>query len=113
MEETTSGPGPLAVSLMLLPPLFVPTTWLEKVKLVGLNVGAFSTPLPDSAAETAPPWELLETVREPVRAPVTDGVKLTLIVQLVAAASVVPQLFVCAKSPVIVIADSVSNYDHR
>jgi len=108
MEEITSGPGPLAVSLMLLPPLFVPTIWFENVKLVGLNVGAFSTPLPDSAAETAPPCELLETVREPVRTPVADGVKLTLMVQFVAAASVVPQLFVCAKSPVIVIAESVN-----
>jgi hypothetical protein len=108
MEEIASGPGPFAVRCRSLPPLFVPTIWLENARLVGLNTGAFSTPLPDSAAETAPPCELLETVRDPVRMPVTDGVKLTLMVQLVAAASVVPQLFVCAKSPVIVIAEIVS-----
>lgn len=37
---------------------------------------------------------------EPVRVPVVVGVKVTLIVQLAPAASVVEQVFVCAKSPV-------------
>ena len=108
MEEITSGPGPLAVSLTLLPPLSVPTIWLEKVRLLGLNVGARSTPLPDSAALTAPLCELLVTVSEPARAPVVEGVKVTLIVQLAPAASGVLQLFVSAKSPVIGKAEIVS-----
>lgn len=73
-----------------------------------MKVGAFSTPLPESAAETAPFCELLVTVSEPLRAPVVEGVKVTLIVQLAPAASVVPQLFVCAKSPVMLIPVIVS-----
>jgi hypothetical protein len=45
---------------------------------------------------------LLVTVTEPVRAPAAVGVNVTLIVQLAPTASVVPQLFVCAKSPLAV-----------
>ena len=39
------------------------------------------------------------TVRVAVRVPVAVGVKVTLIVQLDAAATLVPQVLVCAKSP--------------
>jgi hypothetical protein len=46
---------------------------------------------------------LLVTVTAPVRAPAAVGVKVTLIVQLAPTARVVPQLFVCAKSPLAVI----------
>jgi hypothetical protein len=36
-------------------------------------------------------------LKEPLRAPVADGVNVTLIEQLAPAAKLVPQLFVCAK----------------
>jgi hypothetical protein len=42
---------------------------------------------------------LLVTVTDPVREPAAVGVNVTLIVQLAPTARVVPQLFVCAKSP--------------
>jgi hypothetical protein len=42
---------------------------------------------------------LLVTVTEPVRDPAAVGVNVTLIVQLAPTARLVPQLFVCAKSP--------------
>jgi hypothetical protein len=42
-------------------------------------------------------------LRDPVRLPVAVGLKVILIVQLVPAAKLVPQVFVCAKSPVALI----------
>jgi hypothetical protein len=48
------------------------------------------------------------TVTEPDRVPMVAGVKVTLIVQVAPTASVVPQLFVSAKSPVIVIPEMVN-----
>jgi hypothetical protein len=42
---------------------------------------------------------LLKIVTEPVRPPAAVGVNVTLIVQLALTARLVPQLFVCAKSP--------------
>ena len=45
------------------------------------------------------------TVSVPLRAPVVVGVNVTLIVQLAPAATEVPQVLVCAKSPVVEIKD--------
>jgi hypothetical protein len=42
-------------------------------------------------------------VNEPAREPVAVGVKVTLTLQLLLAARVVPQVLLCAKSPVIAI----------
>ena len=42
------------------------------------------------------------TLRVPLRGPVVVGVEVTLIVQVELAASELPQVFVCEKSPVIV-----------
>jgi hypothetical protein len=50
---------------------------------------------------------LSATVTEPDRAPTAAGVKVTLIEQLAPTASVVPHVFVWAKSPVIVIPEIV------
>ncbi len=62
-----------------------------------LSVGA--TPEPVSETD----WGLLEAasvmVSVPVRVPAAVGVKVTLTVQLELAATLVPQLLVCAKSP--------------
>src|SRR5208337_1490764 len=48
---------------------------------------------------------LLDTLRLPVSGPVTVGVYVTVIVQLVCGANSAPQLFVCLKSPVVAIPD--------
>ncbi len=48
------------------------------------------------------------TLTEPDRVPVAVGVKVTLIEQLAPTARVVPHVFVCPKSPVIVIPEIVT-----
>src|SRR5229473_7342641 len=57
------------------------------------------TPVPVRLTVARPFVALLEIVREPVRVPAVVGVNVTLKVQLAPAARLVPQLFVCAKSP--------------
>ncbi len=47
------------------------------------------------------PVALSVTLNVPLRVPVAVGVKVTLMVQLAPAATLVPQLFVCAKSPLV------------
>jgi hypothetical protein len=72
-------------------------------------------PLPDSEIVVGLFTALLVTVTEPVRAPAAVGVKVTLIVQLAPTARVVPQLFVCAKSPLavmeLIVAELVPLFD--
>src|SRR5260221_6529155 len=58
------------------------------------------TPVPDSETVAGLPGALLAMLSVPVREPVAVGVKVTLTVQDAPAARVVPQLLVCAKSPV-------------
>src|SRR6266852_9795532 len=57
--------------------------------------------MPEPVSETD--WGLLEAasvmVSVPVREPLAVGVKITLTVQLELAATLVPQLLLCAKSP--------------
>jgi hypothetical protein len=57
-------------------------------------------PLPDKEMVVGLFTALLVTVTDPVRAPAAVGVNVTLMVQLAPTARLVPQLFVCAKSPV-------------
>jgi len=47
-------------------------------------------------------------LKEPVRVPVAVGVKVTLTTQLVVLAKVVPQLLVCAKSPLAVMLERLA-----
>src|ERR1700730_772563 len=56
-------------------------------------------PVPVRLTVARPFVALLEIVKEPVRVPAAVGVNVTLKVQLAPAARLVPQLFVCAKSP--------------
>ena len=72
--------------------LSVPTTWLEKTRVVRLKVGAYSTPFPASVREMAPPSDLLVPVRVPVHVPVVEGVNVTPIGQLAPAWRIVPKL---------------------
>jgi hypothetical protein len=58
-----------------------------------------SAPVPESAAVCGLPAALSVTLRVPVREPAAVGLKATLMLQLAPAATLVPQLFVAAKSP--------------
>src|SRR5437016_9496166 len=60
------------------------------------------TPAPERLAVCGLPLALSVTVKDAERAPVAVGVNVTLMVQLELAASELPQLFVCAKSPLLV-----------
>ncbi len=62
-------------------------------------VGVKSIPVPISATVCGLPGALSEMVMLPLRAPPAVGVNVTLIAQLAPAATLAPQLLVCAKSP--------------
>jgi hypothetical protein len=84
--------------------LLVPSACEAKVRLVAESVTAGAVtpevvPVPLKAAVWGEPLALSVTVRVPVRAPAAVGVKVTEIVQLAPAATLVPQLLVSAKSP--------------
>ena len=77
----------------------MPTTWLAKVRLVGEMLTAGAVPVPVRLTLWGLPVALSVTVRAVLRVPLAAGVKVTLIVQLAPAATELPQLLVCAKSP--------------
>ncbi len=60
------------------------------------------TPVPESATVWGLLGSLSTMLKVPVRAPVAVGVNVTLTVQVVSEGTLVPQLLVCAKSPVVV-----------
>ena len=80
--------------------LVVPTGWLPKGRLVGerLTRAAAGVPLPERLTVCGLPLALSVMLSEAVRLPLAEGVNVTLIVQLVPAATLAPQLLVCAKS---------------
>ena len=85
----------------------VPTTWLLKVRLLGvrLTAGAGVVPVPLKATACGLPLALSVMVTLALRLPLADGVKVTLIVQVPPAARVLEllgQVLVCAKSPALV-----------
>ena len=80
--------------------LFVPTLVGEYVALAGVNV-AWALPVPDSDTVCGLFVALSVIESVPVRDPVWVGLKVTLIAQLLPAARVLPQLFVCEKSPLV------------
>src|SRR5437763_1975739 len=88
---------PVFFSVTTCAALAVPTVWLPKLKEVGERLTAGvpvpdDTPLPLRLTFCGLPVALSLTVTVPVRVPVVVGLKFTLIVQLVRAASDVPQV---------------------
>ncbi len=75
-----------------------PTAVLGNVKLVGLTVRGAS-PVPVSLTSCGLVDALSLTVSAPVMEPRLVGLNVTLMVQLLLAASELPQLLVCEKSP--------------
>ena len=76
------------------------TFWLLNVSVLGARLGG-AVPVPVRLAVCGLLVALSVTVNVPLRVPVAVGVKVTLIVQLVPPATLVPQLFVCPKSPLL------------
>jgi hypothetical protein len=77
----------------------VPTIWFANVTLEVLKLTADVVAVPVSDAVCGLPAALSVTERLACRELAAVGLKITLIVQLVASASALPQLFVCEKSP--------------
>jgi hypothetical protein len=113
-EVVGTWKSPLAVMLVIFitaPPVFervsdcvplvVPTFWLAKLRFAGRKAAeGVTVPLPASRIVSGESPALSVMVTEPYRLPEAVGVKVTLIVQEVLAATVAPQVLVSAKSPV-------------
>jgi hypothetical protein len=94
----------------VLAALVSPTSWFPNPRLTG-DKTAGCTPVPVNPAVCGLLDALSVTVNVPVRAPVTEGLKVTEIVQLDRAAKVlgeIGQVEVCAKSPEVEIPEIVS-----
>jgi len=73
-----------------------------------LTTGAVPVPVPERLMACGLLLALSVMATAPVRVPVPVGVKVTLIVQLFPVATLVPQLFVCPKSPLATILEIAS-----
>src|SRR5512146_122532 len=87
------------LSEALWPGLELPTTWLLKVMLDGKRFRPEVFPVPVRLAVCGLVAALSLTVRVPFRVPPSVGVKVTLMERVVPAASMLPQLLLCPKSP--------------
>jgi hypothetical protein len=99
--------GCLLVTVTVLAALVVVTAWFPKARVVGLTVTG-TTPLPVNDTLCGLLFALSVIVRVPVRLPVVVGEKVTLIAQFAPAASDVPHVFVCAKSPEMLMEEMLS-----
>jgi hypothetical protein len=86
------------VSVTVLPGLVVCRLIFPNDNVVGDTVTVSLTPVPVSEIDCGLPGALSLTVTDAFRGPVAVGSKVTLILQLDPAATLVPQLLVCAKS---------------
>jgi hypothetical protein len=111
IAEMASVAVPLFVSVTVCAALVVPWSWLPKVSDES-DTAAFGTngtvPVPLKAMVCGLPDTLSEIVSVPVNAPALEGAKETETVQLAAAASAPPQLFVWVKDALAAIAEMVS-----
>ena len=93
-EEIVSPVFPLFVSVMICAALEVPTSCEAKVRDEGENAATAARPVPLKLTGAGGVLLLLDSDSDPVRLPMTAGLKTTLMVQLVPAPSDVPQLLV-------------------
>jgi hypothetical protein len=90
---------PLFVSVTVCGLLVVPVFCPVKVKLAKLRLAPGAPPIPVRLTDCGLLLALSEMVIEAVRVPAAVGLNTTLIAQLVPAARLAPQEFVCEKSP--------------
>jgi hypothetical protein len=76
-------------------------SWPANVRLEGKRLTPPVSPVPDKSAVWGLPEASSLTESEALRVPPALGVKVTLIAQFEPAATLVPQLFVWAKSPLL------------
>ena len=79
----------------------MPTFWLLKVTVVGARLGS-PAPVPERVAVCGLFVALSVSVSDALRAPAALGVNVTLMAQVAPAATLAPQVFVCAKSVALV-----------
>ena len=91
----SSGPLPVFLSVMAWVALEVPLLVLGKVSEVGVRVTAGLAPVPVNDTVCGEGLALSATLTEAVNVPVVVGLKVTVMVQLALADTLVPQLFVC------------------
>lgn len=96
MLAILSAPVPVLVTVTVCAVLVVPTVCAANVKLVVDRLTTGIVPVPERAMACGLLLALSVMVVAPVRGPVVVGVKVTLIVQLPAAATDAPQVLVCA-----------------
>src|SRR5215510_7288276 len=75
------------------------TTWFPKVRLVGEKLTPGAVPVPANGTVCGLPLALSVTEIAPVRDPMAVAVKVTEIVHVPEATTLVPQVFVWLKSP--------------
>jgi hypothetical protein len=90
---------PELVRVTVCAELVVSTAWLEKVRLVGETLATGAVPVPVKLTVWGLPLALSAMLSAAERDPLAAGVKVTLIVHLPPAATELPHVFVCAKSP--------------
>ena len=84
--------SPLLATVIVFARLFVPTGWLPKFTVVGVN--CMYVPVPVSDTFCGLPGALSVIEREPVSMPIVVGLKLTLMVQLAPGLTIEPQVCV-------------------
>jgi hypothetical protein len=80
----------------------VPTSWAGKVKDAGERLTTGAAPVPARLTVWVAGLALSAMAKEPLREPLTVGVKVTLRVQLALAERLEPQVLVWEKSPLAV-----------
>jgi len=94
---------PVLLRVTLCAVLVVPTFWLLNVRLVAERLAvAAAVPVPVRLTVCGLPATLSEMLTDAVRVPAAVGLNVTLIVQLPPPATELPQVFVSAKSAVLV-----------
>src|SRR5580698_1500314 len=91
--------APLALSVTVCGKLVVPTGCGPKVRLGGERVTTGGVPVPVNGSDSGLSGALSVMVTLALSLPTSDGVKVTVTVQVPPAGTDVPQLLLCAKSP--------------
>jgi hypothetical protein len=99
---------PFAVTVTVMAALVVLRYRLGRVRLEGVNVRVAAVPVPERLTDWGLPLAVSVIVRVPESAPIAVGVKVTSMVQVALAATVLPQLLVSAKSPLVAIDKTVN-----
>jgi len=88
------GALPALLRVTVCAVLVTPTDWLPKARLVGERLTAAAVPVPERLTDCGLPLALSVMLIEAVRLPLAEGVKVTLMVQLLSAASELPHVLV-------------------